>query len=211
MGIQYGYARTSTTEQKAGFEAQIRELEARGCQRIFREQVSSVKERAELDALMAVMTEGDTLFVTKPDRLARSVKQFLEIIEDLDRRKIGLVILSMSGQLIDSRNPIGKLMLVVIGGIAEFERTMMLDRQRPGIAKAQAEGKYRRQQLGKSWRGSANRDPQELTDSVINARAKGHSYSEIAVLCSTNTRTAHRIVTAHKALENKGSLSAKAA
>lgn len=75
-----GYARTSTLDQKAGLEAQERDLKAKGCARIFTEQVSSVdvKSRHELDAALGYIREGDTLVVTKLDRLARSVSHLLE-------------------------------------------------------------------------------------------------------------------------------------
>ena len=73
--MNIGYARTSTLEQVAGFEAQVRELQAVGCDKIFKEQVSSVAQRAQLDAVLDYVREGDTLVVTKLDRLARSSQQ----------------------------------------------------------------------------------------------------------------------------------------
>ena len=80
---------------------------------------------------------------TKPDRLARSVRDLLAIVDDLAQRKIGLVILSMGGQQVDTRSPTGKLMITMLGAVAEFERSLMLERQREGIAKAASEGKYK--------------------------------------------------------------------
>lgn len=142
MARTIGYARTSTVEQVAGLDAQIRDLKAVGCDQIFSEQVSSVAHRRELDAALAAVSQGDTLVVSKPDRLARSTRQLLDIIEDLDRRDIGLVVLSMGGERIDSRSPTGKLMLTMLGAMAEFERNLMLERQREGIAAAKAGGRY---------------------------------------------------------------------
>jgi DNA invertase Pin-like site-specific DNA recombinase len=81
--------------------------------------------------------------VTKPDRLARSTRNLLDIVEDLESGGIALVVLSMGGQRIDTRSPTGKLMLTMLGAIAAFERDLMLERQREGIAKAAAEGKYK--------------------------------------------------------------------
>lgn len=137
-----GYARTSTVEQEAGFEAQVRDLEAAGCERVYREQVSSVDvaARAELAAALDFVREGDALVVTKLDRLARSVAHLLEIVAVLERKKVSLRILGLG---IDTGTPTGKLLLTVMGGIAEFERAIMLERQREGIAKAKADGKYR--------------------------------------------------------------------
>jgi DNA invertase Pin-like site-specific DNA recombinase len=135
-----GYARTSTVEQVAGFEAQLKELEAAGCEKVFQEQVSSVTTRAQLEAAMEFIREGDVFVVTKLDRLARSVMDLMTILQALDRKKAALRILNMG---IDTQTPTGKLMLAVLGGVAQFEREIMLERQREGIAKARSEGKYR--------------------------------------------------------------------
>lgn len=135
-----GYARTSTTEQVAGFEAQLEVLHREGCTKVFKEQVSSVGDRPQLRACLDYLREGDTLVVTKLDRLARDTKHLLEMIEALTAKGVTLRILNMN---IDTSTATGKLMLTMLGGIAEFEREMMLERQREGIAKAKAEGKYK--------------------------------------------------------------------
>lgn len=137
------YARTSTLEQVAGLEGQIRDLKAAGAEKIFAEQVSSVAERAELERALDFVREGDTLIVTKPDRLARSTTNLLDIVARLEGKGVALVILSMGGQRIDTGSPTGKLMLTLLGAIATFERELMLERQREGIARAAAEGKYK--------------------------------------------------------------------
>ena len=138
-----GIARTSTLEQKAGLEAQQRELEAYGCEKIYQEQVSSVAEREQLNAALSALRSGDKLVVTKLDRLARSVKHLGEIVETINKADASLVILDMGGTAIDTSNPTGKLILNVMSSVAQFEREMMLERQREGIAKAKAEGKYK--------------------------------------------------------------------
>lgn len=138
--MDIGYARTSTDEQKAGLEAQVRELQAYGVQEVYQEQVSSVAERMQLTAALRSLRQGDKLIVTKLDRLARSVKHLGEILEEIEAKKAGLVILSMS---LDTSTATGKLMLNVMSSVAQFEREMMLERQREGIAKAKAEGKYK--------------------------------------------------------------------
>jgi DNA invertase Pin-like site-specific DNA recombinase len=135
-----GYARTSTLCQTAGFEAQLKELQAAGCEKIFREQVSSVAVRAQLQAALEFVREGDVLVVTKLDRLVRSVAELMVIIQAMDQKQVGMRILNLG---MDTRTPTGKLMLTVLGGVAQFEREMMLERQLEGIAKAQAAGKYR--------------------------------------------------------------------
>jgi len=134
-----GYARTSTIEQIAGFESQLLALKKAGCEKIYQEQVSSVGNRVQLDAAMEFVREHDTLVVTKLDRLARSMKDLMDIIQELDRKKVGLRILDLG---IDTQTPTGKLMLTILGGIAQFEREVMLERQREGVNKAKSEGKY---------------------------------------------------------------------
>ena len=80
-----GYARTSTLDQMAGFEAQLSELTQGGCQKVFREQVSSVAPRAQLEAALEYIREGDVLVVCKLDRLARSTQHLLEIVDWVKR------------------------------------------------------------------------------------------------------------------------------
>src|SRR6202034_366558 len=109
-------------------------------ERIFQEQVSSVTVRAQLQAAREFVREGDTFVVTKIDRLARSISNLLEIIEELEHKKVAVKILNLG---MDTTTPTGKLMLTVLGGIAQFEREIMLDRQREGIAKAKLDKKYK--------------------------------------------------------------------
>jgi DNA invertase Pin-like site-specific DNA recombinase len=135
-----GYARTSTLEQVAGLEAQERDLKAAGAERLFAEQTSSVGAREQLEAAIDFAREGDTLVVTKLDRLARSVQHLLATVDRLTAKGVGLRILAMG---IDTSTPTGRLMLQVLGAVGEFERSVMLERQREGVAKAKAEGKYK--------------------------------------------------------------------
>jgi DNA invertase Pin-like site-specific DNA recombinase len=111
-----GYARTSTADQVAGLEAQERDLKAAGAEKVFSEKVSSVAQRAALTACREFLREGDVLVVTRPDRLARSTAELLTIEADLSRRGIGLVVLSMGGERLDTRNPTSKLMLTILAG-----------------------------------------------------------------------------------------------
>jgi DNA invertase Pin-like site-specific DNA recombinase len=138
-----GYARTSTAEQEAGLEGQERDLKAAGCGKLFAEKVSSVAKRDRLEAALDFVREGDVLMVCKPDRLARSTADLLGIVGRLEGKGVALVVLSMGGQPVDTRTATGKLMLTMLGAIAAFERDLMLERQREGIAKAKIEGKYR--------------------------------------------------------------------
>lgn len=137
-----GYARTSTSEQEAGLIAQKRDLEAIGCERLFAEQVSSVAPREQLKLALSFVRVGDTLVVTKVDRLARSTVGLWEIVKELEVRGVGLRVLNLGGETVDTRNATGRLILNIFAGFAQFEREMMLERQKEGIAKAKAEGKY---------------------------------------------------------------------
>jgi DNA invertase Pin-like site-specific DNA recombinase len=138
-----GYARTSTTDQTAGLAAQERDLRGAGAEKVFTEQVSSVGTRKALRECLEFVRSGDALVVTKPDRLARNTAELLTIEADLAKRGIGLVVLSMGGERLDTRNPTSKLMLTILGGVATWEREIMLERQREGIAKAKGEGRYK--------------------------------------------------------------------
>jgi DNA invertase Pin-like site-specific DNA recombinase len=135
-----GYARTSTADQLAGIKGQIRELKIAGATKLYTEQVSSIGKRKELDAALDFLREGDSFMVTKLDRLARSTRHLMEIVDLLQERKVALRILDMG---LDTSTPSGELILTVMGAIAQFERSIMLERQREGIAKAKNEGKYK--------------------------------------------------------------------
>jgi DNA invertase Pin-like site-specific DNA recombinase len=135
-----GYARTSTLHQDAGLDAQLRQLDALGCAKVFSEQVSSVGERERLTTALEYVREGDTFVVTKLDRLARSVAHLVEITAELRRKGVALKIVDMG---VDTGTPTGRLFLNIVGSIAEFEREIMLERQREGIAAAKAAGRYK--------------------------------------------------------------------
>lgn len=138
-----GYARTSTAEQAAGLEAQKRDLGATGCTKIFVEQVSSVGERQQLKTALDFVREGDTLVVTRLDRLARSTSHLLSLVEELDRNGVALRVLDFGGGEVDTRSPSGRMLLTVFAAMAQFEREIMLQRQREGIEAAKLAGKYK--------------------------------------------------------------------
>jgi DNA invertase Pin-like site-specific DNA recombinase len=138
--VLVGYARSSTVDLEAGCEAQRRDLQAAGCKKVFAEQVSSVAEREQLNAAIDHLRVGDVLVATKLDRLARSMRHLLQIVDQVKAKKASLRILAMG---LDTHTVTGTTILRVLGAVAEHERSMMLERQRVGIAKAKAEGKYR--------------------------------------------------------------------
>ena len=181
-GQLVGYARTSTTDQKAGLAAQQRDLKAAGCTKVFHEELSSVAtKRPQLDVALDYVREGDTLIVTKPDRLARSTLDLLQIAQGLKGRGVTLRILSLD---LNTSAPTGKLMLTVLGGIATFERDLMLERQREGIAKAKAEGKYK---------GRAPTARRKAAD-VVRLKAKGLTGDAIAAQLGIGRASVFRIL-----------------
>ncbi|AWN35422.1 recombinase family protein [Methylobacterium radiodurans] len=135
-----GLARTSTLEQEAGLEAQRRALLAAGVGRLFEEQTSAVGPRPGLEQAIEWSREGDTLVVTDLSRISRSVPDFCRIQARLGQKGVEMRVLNLS---LDTATPTGKLMLNLLASISQFEREMMLERQREGIAKAKAEKKYR--------------------------------------------------------------------
>jgi DNA invertase Pin-like site-specific DNA recombinase len=179
-----GYARTSTVEQEAGLTGQQRDLKAAGCEKVFAERVSSVAHRDRLDAALDFVREDDVLVVCKPDRLARSTADLLAIVSRLEAKGVGLVVLSMGGQKVDTRTATGKLMLTMLGAIAAFERDLMLERQREGIAKAKAEGKYQ-------GRAPTARRQAHLVRAL---RAKGLSAVQIAEQVGIGRASVYRIL-----------------
>jgi DNA invertase Pin-like site-specific DNA recombinase len=179
-----GYARTSTVEQQAGLEAQERDLKAAGCGKVFAERVSSVAQRQQLEAALEFVREGDVVVVTKMDRLARSVSDLLSIVAKLEAKGVALRVLSMGGQSLDTGNPTGKLMLTMLGAVAEFERGLMLERQREGIAKAKAEGRYT---------GRAPTAKRQATD-VLRLKAEGVRPVDIARQLGIGRASVYRIL-----------------
>ena len=135
-----GYARTSTSEQQAGLEAQGRDLKASGVEKLFSEQTRAVGPRKVLEMALDYLREDDALVVTKLDRLARSVADLCAIVEKIERKGASLRILAMN---LDTATPTGRLMVNVIGSVAQFERENMLERQREGVQRAKREGKYK--------------------------------------------------------------------
>ncbi|MBY3003947.1 recombinase family protein [Rhizobium leguminosarum] len=177
-----GYARTSTTDQKAGLDAQLRDLQAAGCTKIFKEQLSSVaNNRSELERALEFVREGDVLVVTKLDRLARSVADLVAITATLRSKGVELRILTMN---LDTSTPTGKLMLNLLGSIAEFERELMLERQREGIAKAKADGKYKGR--APTARSQASK--------VLALKAEGKTSAEIQAALGISRASYFRIV-----------------
>ena len=138
--MRVAYIRVSTQEQNEA--RQIEGLKKYDIEKTFIEKVSgkNITDRPELQSLLDFVREGDTVYIHDFSRLARSTKDLLEIVERLTDKGVHLV---SNKENVDTSTPTGKLMLTMIGAIAEFERQNLLDRQAEGIAIAKAEGKYK--------------------------------------------------------------------
>lgn len=137
--MNIAYVRVSTVEQNE--ERQIKALKPHNIDKWFTEKVSAKNiDRPQLKAMIEFAREGDTIYIHSLDRLARSTKDLLNIVEKLQSKGIHLV---SNKESIDTSTATGKLMLTMIGAIAEFERANLLERQREGIAIAKAQGKFK--------------------------------------------------------------------
>ena len=137
--MNIGYVRVSTVEQNEA--RQVEGLKKHEIEKWFIEKVSAKDtNRPQLEDMIEFAREGDTVYIHSLDRLARSTKDLLSIVEELQAKGIELV---SNKENIDTSTATGKLMLTMIGAIAEFERANMLERQKEGIAIAKAEGKFK--------------------------------------------------------------------
>jgi len=139
----YGYARVSTDGQSV--EAQVRQLTKAGCKKVFREVASGAKtDRSQLRRSLAQLGAGDVLMVTRLDRLARSTRDLLNTLAAIADKKAGFR--SLGDTWADTTTAHGRLMLTVLGGLAEFERELI--RARTGEGRARA--------VARRWEGSRN-------------------------------------------------------
>lgn len=177
--MNIGYARVSTQGQD--FELQREALAAVDCTRIFSEKISGAKQdRPQLNAALDYLREGDTLIVTRLDRLARSTRDLLEIAEKINKAKAGLR--SLAEPWADTTSPAGRMMLTICAGIADFERSLILDRTQDGRIRAKA-------------RGVRFGPPSALTaEQIAHAREllDTKSVSEIAKLLGVHRATVYR-------------------
>jgi len=180
---RYGYARVSTHDQHTTI--QVEALKAAGCHRVWEEKVSgtSMAFRTELESVLSYLREGDTLVVTRIDRLARSLKDLQDIIHDLKARRVHL---QATEQPIDTSTAAGKAFLDMLGVFAEFETRLRRERQLDGIALAKAAGKYK---------GKAPLK-QELKDQVISLFKAGTKQVDIINEVGIGRTSVHSILKA---------------
>lgn len=178
--MKVGYVRVSTIDQNE--ERQIVSLEEAGCEKIFVDKCSGKDtNRPKFQEMMNFCREGDMLLVSEFSRLARSTKDLLSILDELQKKNVQVVSLK---EKLDTNTPQGKFMLTIFAGIAEFERTLMLQRQREGIAIAKAKGKYKGKPQKKrpdNW--------EELKNKYMTRQIK---LAKIARLCKVSRPTLYK-------------------
>ena len=182
-----GYARVSKSDDQNP-ATQVRALEAAGCRKIFRETASGGRwDRPELHRLLDQLRAGDTVVVWKLDRLSRSLKDVLHIMERIANAGAGFRSLT---EAIDTTTPAGRMMMQMVGSFAEFERAMIRERTSAGLAAARTEGRIggRRPKLDAARR-------REIAESVISGRRTG---AEMARLFGVSQPTVSRIVAQHR-------------
>jgi Site-specific recombinases, DNA invertase Pin homologs len=133
-----GYARVSTEEHN--LNRQIDQLKEVGCKKIFEEKISGIKsDRHQLEKLLEHLREGDTIIITELTRLSRSTKDLFRLIDDIEKK--GANIKSLKESWLDTTTPQGKLMFTIFAGISQFERDLISQRTKEGLASARARGR----------------------------------------------------------------------
>jgi DNA invertase Pin-like site-specific DNA recombinase len=183
-----GYARISKGDDQST-ALQLRALKDAGCERIFEEAASGGRwDRPELHRMIDQLREGDVVVVWKLDRLSRSLKDLLHLLEKIQLANAGFRSLTEN---IDTTTPAGRMMMQMIGSFAEFERAMIRERTSAGLAQARAEGRVggRRPKLNSKQRS-------EIADSVLSGRK---SAAEMARIFGVSQPTVSRFVAERRA------------
>ncbi|WP_026859550.1 recombinase family protein [Jeotgalicoccus psychrophilus] len=176
-----GYARVSTQDQN--LDSQIDMLKDYGCNRIFSEKVSGRKyKRTELDKCLDYMREGDTLVITKLDRLGRTTKQLIELSQHLEDNEIDLEIVDMN---INTNDAMGKMFFTMMSAFAELEANLLSERTKKGLASARARGRT-------GGRPGINENKKDMIKSLYNS--KEYTGEEIAKMAGVSRGTVYRVI-----------------
>lgn len=191
--MRFGYCRVSTREQN--LDRQIEALEAEGIEakNIFTDKISGVKEkRPGLDDMLSRLREGDTVVILSFDRLARSTKQLLEYVERFSEMGVDLISLH---ERVDTTTPQGKLFFTVSAAFAEFERSIIKQRQAEGIAVAKEQGRMK---------GRPKVDPDKLEEAMTLYRSGKYSVRKIQTVTGISSATIYRELNKAAAVGNRG-------
>ena len=185
MSRIYRYARTSTQQQKLGLDDQIQKLKEAGCRTVFNERISSRKsasDRPQLQAVLTVLEEGDTLCLTRLDRLARTMQETITIMQDLQDR--GVFVRTLDG-LIDTEKMqmMAPLVVGLLAGLANVERNLIVERQRESV-------EYRRRNNGNL--GGRPQLEKFKVNNIIKLRREGNSLRNIVKLTGVSLSAVQR-------------------
>ena len=187
--MRVGYARVSTEDQN--LELQHDALSQYGCERIFEDRISSSKsERPGLKAAFDQFRPGDSLIVWRLDRLGRSIKDLIQLVEQLDEKQVGLISLQEN---LDTSTSGGKLIFHIFGALAEFERNLIRERTQAGLSAARARGR----KGGRPRR--LNEDQQKLLLRLYDERK--HSIDEICRMLGVAKTTLYSYLSHRDALK----------
>jgi DNA invertase Pin-like site-specific DNA recombinase len=178
-----GYARISKGDDQSN-ALQLKALKAAGCKRVFEEAASGGRwDRPELHRMLDQLREGDVVIVWKLDRLSRSLKDLLLILEKIDNAGAGFRSVT---EHVDTTTPAGRMMMQMLGSFAEFERSMIRERTRAGLAAAKEDGR-----VGGRPRSLNDKQRREIADAVLSGRK---SAADMARLFSVSPATISRVV-----------------
>lgn len=180
-----GYARVSTKDQN--LNSQVDVLKEHGCERIFSEKVSGRKyNRTELDKCLDYMREGDTLVITKLDRLGRTTKQLIELSQYLEDNYIDLEIIDMN---INTRDAMGKMFFTMMSAFAELEANLLSERTKKGLESARSRGRL----------GGRPKIPQEKEKMIISLyNSKQHTINDIIKMTGISKGTIYNVINKQK-------------
>lgn len=176
-----GYARVSTKDQN--LDSQTDMLKTHGCERIFSEKVSGRKyKRTELDKCLDYMREGDTLVLTKLDRLGRTTKQLIELSQYLEDHDIDLEIIDMN---INTKDAMGKMFFTMMSAFAELEANLLSERTKKGLASARARGR-------KGGRPALSDEKKEMIKSLYESR--NYTGEDIKKMTGVSRTTIYKVI-----------------
>jgi DNA invertase Pin-like site-specific DNA recombinase len=182
-GLWLGYARVSTDDQELA--NQRAELTAAGCSRLFAEKITGTRrDRPELARLLDHLRPGDVVTVTRLDRLARSTRDLLDIAERIQASGAGLR--SLAEPWADTTTPAGRMVLTVFAGIAEFERTLIIDRTRSGREAAK--------RRGVKFGPRPTLTPAQIEHARELIEKEGRTVKEVAALLGVHRSTMYRVL-----------------
>ena len=179
--MKIGYARVSTQDQK--LDLQLDDLKMAKCDKIYQEKISSTKERPQLDKMLENLREGDTVVVWKLDRLGRSLKELIALIDVLHKKGVAFISLKDS---IDTSTAQGRLILHIFASLAEFEKDIIRERTNAGLSAAKARGRTGGRKKGLT--------PESLkkAETAVMLYQQNKSANEIAAIIGVSRATVYR-------------------